>query len=87
MHPVELATLVHLKFITIHPFTDGNGRISRILMNFILHRNNYPLLDISYIGRNNYYNALEKSQTKNDDRTFVMHVIKRYLKDYKKYIG
>ena len=85
LHPVELAALVHLKFVTIHPFTDGNGRISRMLMNFILHRNNYPLLDISYIGRNNYYNALEKSQTKNDDRAFVMHVIKRYLKDYKKY--
>ena len=35
-HPVELAALMHLKFVTIHPFGDGNGRISRLIMNFIL---------------------------------------------------
>ena len=38
LHPVELAALVHLKFVTIHPFSDGNGRISRIIMNFVLHK-------------------------------------------------
>ena len=84
-HPVEMAALVHLKFVTIHPFTDGNGRISRILMNFILRKNKYPLLDITYTGRNNYYNALERSQTKQEERIFVMHIVKRYIKEYKKY--
>jgi Fic family protein len=86
LHPVELAALVHLKFVTIHPFTDGNGRISRLLMNFILNRNDFPMLDITYLNRNNYYTALERSQTKNEERIFVMHIIKRYMKDYKKYI-
>ena len=86
IHPVELAALVHLKFVTIHPFTDGNGRISRLLMNFILHKNNFPMLDITYVGRSNYYTALERSQTKEEDRIFVLHVIKRYMKDYKKYL-
>jgi Fic family protein len=86
IHPVELAALVHLKFVTIHPFTDGNGRISRLLMNFILNRNNFPMVDITYVGRSNYYTALERSQTKNEERIFVMHIIKRYMKDYKKYI-
>src|SRR3989338_1054013 len=38
LHPVELAALVHLKFVSIHPFTDGNGRMSRIIMNFVLHK-------------------------------------------------
>ncbi len=85
IHPVELAALAHLKFVTIHPFTDGNGRISRLLMNFILKKNNYPLLNITYTGRNNYYTALEKSQTKNEERIFLMHIMKRYIKNYKKY--
>jgi Fic family protein len=85
-HPVELAALVHLKFVTIHPFTDGNGRMSRLLMNFILHKNGFPLLDIQYINRNMYYTALERSQTKEDDRIFVRYLIKRYIKEYRKYI-
>src|SRR3989338_10002473 len=40
IHPVELAALVHIKFVTIHPFADGNGRISRLIMNFVLNKNN-----------------------------------------------
>lgn len=83
---VELAALVHLKFVTIHPFTDGNGRISRLLMNYVLKKNGYPMLDIEYSNRASYYNALERSQTKNEERIFVTHIIKRYLKEYKKYI-
>ena len=46
-HPVELAAFVHLKFVTIHPFGDGNGRISRLMMNFVLNKEGYPMLDIS----------------------------------------
>ncbi|MBU1202118.1 MAG: Fic family protein [Nanoarchaeota archaeon] len=84
-HPVELAALVHLKFVTIHPFTDGNGRISRLLMNFILNRNGFPMLNIEYSNRTAYYNALERSQTKEQDRIFVQYLIKRYLKEYKNY--
>ncbi len=38
IHPIELAALVHLKFVTIHPFSDGNGRISKIMMNFVLNK-------------------------------------------------
>lgn len=85
MHPVELAAMVHLKFVTIHPFTDGNGRISRLMMNFVLRRHGYPMLNIPYEGRNSYYNALEKSQTKKLDSIFVQWVIKRYMKDYEQY--
>ncbi len=84
-HPVELAALAHLKFVTIHPFTDGNGRISRLIMNFILHRNGFPMLDIPYSNRASYYNALERSQTKDMDRIFLQYLIKKYLKEYQKY--
>ncbi|MBU0666396.1 MAG: Fic family protein [Nanoarchaeota archaeon] len=83
---LELAALIHLKVVTIHPFTDGNGRISRLLMNFILNRNGFPMLNIEYSNRAAYYNALEKSQTKELDRIFVMYLIKRYLKEYTGYV-
>jgi len=84
--PVVLAALVHLKFVTIHPFSDGNGRISRLMMNFVLHKHNYPMLSIEYTNRNSYYNALERSQTKNKEYIFVQYLVKRYLKIYKKYM-
>ncbi len=85
LHPVELAAIVHLKFVTIHPFADGNGRLSRIMMNFVLNRFRYPLLDITYEKRNSYYNALERSQIKKDERIFVQWFIKKYIKENSKY--
>ncbi len=70
LHPVHLAGLVHLKFVTIHPFGDGNGRISRLLMNYVLHKNGYPMLIIPYSQRMSYYTALERSQLKKDEKIF-----------------
>ncbi len=86
IHPVELAGLVHLKFVTIHPFGDGNGRVSRIMMNFILKKHKFPLLDITYGKRNSYYNALERAQIKKDDSIFLQWFFRRYLQEYKKYL-
>ncbi|MCI0562259.1 MAG: Fic family protein [Nitrososphaera sp.] len=85
LHPVELAALVHLKFVTIHPFSDGNGRISRLMMNFVLNNKGYPMLSISYEGRNSYYNALERTQVTKRDEVFVLWFIKRYIKSFKAY--
>jgi len=84
LHPVELAALVHLKFVTIHPYGDGNGRISRLLMNFVLHKH-YPLLNIHYEGRSSYYTALERAQTKNSDYIFAQWFVKRYVKEHTRY--
>lgn len=86
LHPVELAALVHLKFVTTHPFTDGNGRISRLMMNFILKKNNFPLLDIPYTKRTSYYNALERSQIKNEDNIFIQWFFRRYLQEFEGYV-
>ncbi|MCH8329354.1 MAG: Fic family protein, partial [Nanoarchaeota archaeon] len=86
LNPVILAALVHLRFVTIHPFSDGNGRISRLMMNFVLHSKGYPMLNIEYTNRNAYYNALERSQLKNDDHFFAQYVIKRYIKAYGEYL-
>jgi Fic family protein len=85
-HPVELAALMHLKFVTIHPFGDGNGRISRLIMNFILRKKGYPLFNIPYEGRNSYYNALERSQIKKEPHYFLLWFIKNYIKDNKTYL-
>lgn len=84
LNPVELAALVHLKFVTIHPFGDGNGRISRLMMNFVLHKHGYPMLDIPYEKRAGYYNALERSQTKENDSPFLNWFFRRYIKEHKK---
>ena len=86
VHAVELAALVHLKLVTIHPFTDGNGRISRLMMNFILHKHDYPMLDIPYERRAGYYKALEKTQTTKDDNPFLQWFFKRYEKENNKYL-
>lgn len=82
LNPVELAALVHLKFVTIHPFGDGNGRISRLMMNHVLYRSGYPMLDIRYGDRRSYYNALERSQTKSADWIFLQWFMKRYIRTY-----
>ncbi|MBN2488931.1 MAG: Fic family protein [Methanosarcinaceae archaeon] len=86
MHSVQLAALVHLKLVTIHPFADGNGRIGRLMMNFVLHRHDFPMLNIPYEKRTGYYNALEKSQRKEDENKFLQWVFKRYLYENKRYL-
>lgn len=86
IHPVMLAALMHLKIVTIHPFGDGNGRITRLVMNFILDKNKYPMLDIPYEGRSGYYNSLERAQVKKDEFTFLQWFAKKYLKTYSAYL-
>ena len=79
LHPVVLAALVHLKLVTIHPFGDGNGRVTRIAMNYVLYRKRYPMIDIPYTRRAGYYRALERSQLQKDDTMFVRWFLRRYL--------
>jgi Fic family protein len=85
-NPVELAGLVHLKFVTIHPFGDGNGRVSRLMMNFVLHKNQYPMVDIEYGRRAAYYGSLERSQFKEDERPFMNWFFRNYAREFKGYL-
>ncbi len=59
--PVELAALFHYRYIRIHPFEDGNGRIARLLMNYILLRHGYPMIVIRSQKKKAYLDALGKA--------------------------
>lgn len=61
MHPIEFAALVHQKFVYIHPFVDGNGRVARLLMNLALMRAGWTLAIIPPICRHEYIATLEKA--------------------------
>lgn len=79
INPVEVAAMVHLKFVSIRPFGNGNGRISRLMTNCVLDESNYPMLNIEYGQRERYYKALEYSQIKNDDFIFLKWFMKTYI--------
>lgn len=65
LNPLVLATYFHTEFERIHPFVDGNGRVGRLLINFILHRNNLPMINIPKKRRFVYYEALRKAHQGN----------------------
>ncbi|PCI93133.1 MAG: cell filamentation protein Fic [Flavobacteriales bacterium] len=63
LHPVHLAAEFHYKFVCVHPFDDGNGRVARLLMNYILLKHNYPIVIIKSEDKENYLTALQKADT------------------------
>jgi Uncharacterized conserved protein len=61
LSPIELAALFHYRYIRIHPFEDGNGRIARLMVNYILTRHNYPMIVIRSRKKSEYLDALHKT--------------------------
>jgi Fic family protein len=80
LHPLEISALVHLKIISLQPFVDGNSRLSRLLMNWVLWKRGYPLVDIPIEELENYYSALDKYQIEKDEKPFVAYIKERYFK-------
>ena len=78
LHVVELAAFIHYKFVLIHPFDDGNGRISRLLMNYVLLKNGLPPVIIKSTDKKNYLNALNQADTGNL-RAFVDYISKQLV--------
>jgi len=62
-NPILLAAEFHYRFIRIHPFDDGNGRIARILMNFILMQFGYPPVIIKTNDKENYFSVLQQADS------------------------
>lgn len=67
LHPITLATKFHHKFVLIHPFDDGNGRLSRLMMNYILLRFGYPPIVIKSVDKTKYLNALRLADAGNTE--------------------
>jgi Fic family protein len=87
LHPVECAARLHVDFVGIHPFVDGNGRTSRLLMNFELMRRGYLPVIIPVEQRLSYYDALDHAHTRGDYEPFIELVagleqatLQRYLR-------
>lgn len=64
MSAIEMASLFHYRYIRIHPFEDGNGRIARLMVNYILLRHNYPMIVIHSKNKDAYLRALNRADAK-----------------------
>ena len=83
-HPVEFAALLHKKFVFIHPFKDGNGRVARLLMNTALIQDGYIPALIAPILRSEYISLLEKAHE--DDKPFINFIAERELESQKDFL-
>ncbi|WP_316634613.1 Fic family protein [uncultured Flavobacterium sp.] len=89
LHPVILAAEMHERLVTIHPFIDGNGRTSRLIMNLILMQKGYLIANIKgdYENRMQYYQTLEIAQTKKDKEDFLLFIAQIEKESLERYIG
>lgn len=87
MNTVIIAAIFHSRFELIHPFIDGNGRIGRLLILLILHRNGYPMMDIVPKEKITYIKKLETSQIRDEHGIFAKWFVSKYLRKNKKYLS
>ena len=90
LHPAERSALLHIEFVKIHPFVDGNGHTARLLQNFELMKAGFPPIVIKKENKLKYYNALDKAHTKGKMKDFMSltadclnQVLNLYLKSIK----
>ena len=89
VHPILIAAYLHDELVRIHPFIDGNGRTSRLLMNLYLLRKGYTLVSLK--GSNDekiaYYKALEASHTEKQPEVFQVFVAEAVRNSLKRYLS
>lgn len=88
LHPVLLAAEMHERLVTIHPFIDGNGRTSRLVMNLVLLSHGYIIANIKgdYDNRMQYYQTLEKAQTTSDKEDFLFFIAQIEKESLERYL-
>lgn len=87
-HPVVIAAYLHDELVKIHPFIDGNGRTSRLLMNLYLLRHGYTLVNLKGgdEGKIAYYTALEASHMENNHEVFWKLVAEAEAESLRRYL-
>lgn len=84
-HPIELAALLHARLVNIHPFTDGNGRTARLLMNLALVQVGYPITIIPPVIRTEYLDAV-KAGNREDFAGFILLISCMVYESQKEYL-
>ncbi|MBU0757496.1 MAG: Fic family protein [Nanoarchaeota archaeon] len=79
MHPFELACIFHLNFVSMHPFMDGNGRMARLLFNYILWKAGYPMMVFPVSKKRSYFDSLEECHLEESPQAFIDWVMKVYI--------
>ncbi len=74
-HPVLYASEAHYRFVSIHPFADGNGRTGRLLMNLLLLKSGFPIVSISNESRKDYIDALSAAQQSQGDLVLLFSLV------------
>ena len=85
-HPIIRSALLHGELVKIHPFIDGNGRTSRLIMNLDLMNHGYNPVIIKKENRLEYYEVLDKAHTTGDYTDFIKLVTKLEIEMLKKYL-
>jgi len=84
-HSFEIAAIMHNKFVTIHPFEDGNGRTARMIHNFILQKNDHYPIIFTKEKQQQYYLALRIGQEYKNYRTFLEYVLGEFGNTFENY--
>jgi len=87
LHVVVRAAVFHLRFETVHPFIDGNGRVGRLLLNLELMKEGYPPVNVKFTDRTKYYDCFDHYRKNNNDASKMTELVGVYAtEELKRYI-